>query len=153
GAFTTALLFAEAGVTPWIGIPAAGLVGALAGLLIGAITFRLRGHYFALAMLAYPLALLYVFEWAGIFEVSLPMKRENPDAFMQFADQRWNALLALILMIGAMLASIRIERSRFGLALLSLKQNEIAAEASGIDSLRWKLKAIAISGAMAAVAG
>jgi len=54
GAFTTALLFVDANITPWIGIPLAGAVGSLAGLLIGAITFRLRGHYFALAMLAYP---------------------------------------------------------------------------------------------------
>lgn len=153
GAYTTTLLFANADVTPWIGIPAAALVGALAGLLIGAITFRLRGHYFALAMLAYPLAMLYVFEWAGYQEVSLPMKRENPAAFMQFADQRWNALIALALLVVTMLISIRIERSRFGLSLLSIKQNEIAAEASGINSLRWKLRAIAISGAIAGAAG
>ena len=40
-------------------------------------TFRLRGVYFALSMLAYPLALLYVFEWLGYQEVTLPMKRDN----------------------------------------------------------------------------
>src|SRR6478735_7723178 len=72
GAYTTTLMFANAGITPWVGIPAAGVVGALSGLLIGAITFRLRGHYFALAMLAYPLAVLYIFEWAGYQEVSFP---------------------------------------------------------------------------------
>lgn len=153
GAYTTTLLFANAGITPWIGIPVAAVVGALSGLLIGAITFRLRGHYFALAMLAYPLAVLYIFEWAGYQEVSFPMKRENPAAYMQFADQRINALIALALLIAAMLISIRIERSRFGLSLLAIKQNEIAAEASGIDSLFWKLRAIAISGAMAGVCG
>lgn len=153
GAYTTTLLFANAGITPWIGIPIAAVIGALSGLLIGAITFRLRGHYFALAMLAYPLAVLYIFEWAGYQEVSFPMKRENPAAYMQFADQRINALIALALLIGAMLISIRIERSRFGLSLLSIKQNEIAAEASGIDSLFWKLRAIAISGAMAGICG
>ena len=38
------------------------VVGGMAGALIGWPTFRLRGHYFALAMLAYPLALLYIFE-------------------------------------------------------------------------------------------
>ena len=149
GAYTVTLLFRDAGVTPWIGIPIAALVGSLAGLLIGVITFRLTGHYFALAMLAYPLAMLHVFQWAGFQEVSLPFQRESPVSYMQFADQRWYAVVALALMIVAMLVSVAIERSRFGLSLLSIKQNELAAEAAGIDSVAWKLRAIAVSGAMA----
>ena len=149
GAYTVTLLFKEVGVTPWIGIPIAAAVGSVAGLLIGFITFRLTGHYFALAMLAYPLAMLHVFQWAGLQEVSLPFQRENPLTYMQFADQRWYAVVALALMIVAMLISVAIERSRFGLSLLSIKQNELAAEAAGIDSVGWKLRAIAVSGGMA----
>ncbi len=149
GAYTVTLLFKEVGVTPWIGIPIAAGVGSLAGLLIGAITFRLTGHYFALAMLAYPLAMLHIFQWAGLQEVALPLQRESPVTYMQFADQRWYALIALVLMVVAMLVSVAIERSRFGLSLLSIKQNELAAEAAGIDSVAWKLRAIAVSGAMA----
>jgi len=153
GAYTTALLYTYGNVTPWLGIPCAVVVGALAALLVGAATFRLRGHYFALAMLAYPLAMLHVFEWAGYTEVSLPMKRENAAAFMQFADQRSYAVIALAVLILTMLLSIRIERSRFGLSLLAIKQNELAAEATGIDSLKWKLRAIAASGGTAGLAG
>lgn len=153
GAYTTTLLFTEGGITPWIGIPAAAVVGGLAGLLIGAITFRLRGHYFALAMLAYPLAILYVFEWAGYQEVSLPIERQNPLLYMQFSDHRLGALVALALLILIMFLSVHLERSRFGLSLLSVKQNELAAEAAGIDSYRCKLRAITLSGAVAGVAG
>src|SRR3974390_2218369 len=54
GAYTVTLLFKAVGITPWIGIPIAAMVGTLAGLLVGVITFRLTGHYFALAILAYP---------------------------------------------------------------------------------------------------
>jgi branched-chain amino acid transport system permease protein len=153
GAYTVSLLFAKANITPWIGIPAAAAVGSLAGLLIGAVTFRLKGHYFALAMLVYPLAMLNIFEWAGLQEVSLPIKRANPVAFMQFADQRWDAILALGFLVIVMLISVWIERSRFGLSLLSIKQNELAAEAAGINSFIWKLKAIAVSGAVAGAIG
>jgi ABC-type branched-subunit amino acid transport system ATPase component/ABC-type branched-subunit amino acid transport system permease subunit len=153
GAYTVTLLLINFGLTPWIGIPIAAGVGALAGFLIGYPTFRLRGHYFALAMLAYPLALLYVFEWLGYQEVSLPMQRESPVAYMQFSDNRVYSALALAMMVLALLASLRIERSRFGMSLHAIKQNEIAAEAAGIDTFRWKVKAIVLSGLIAGAIG
>ena len=153
GAYTVTLLFVKLDVTPWIGVPLGMLVGAAAGLVIGYPTFRLRGVYFALAMLAYPLALLYIFEWLGYQEVPLPMKRESPAAYMQFSDHRAYVVIALAMLVIALLVSLRIERSRFGLSLTAIKQNEWAAEASGIDALRWKLKAIMVSGAIAAAAG
>jgi ABC-type branched-subunit amino acid transport system permease subunit len=65
GAYFVALAQIHWGLTPWVGIPLAGVLGGFAGLVVGLPTFRLRGHYFAFAMLAYPLALLYVFEWLG----------------------------------------------------------------------------------------
>ncbi len=129
------------------------LIGALAGLVVGYPTFRLRGHYFALSMLAYPLALLYLFEWLGYQEVALPMKRTAPGWYMQFTDYRVYIVVALALLVVALLISLMVERSRFGMSLLAIKQNEPAAEAAGIDTLRWKMRAIVLSGGMAAAAG
>jgi branched-chain amino acid transport system permease protein len=57
------------------------------------------------------------------------------------------------MLVGTVIVTRLIERSRFGMALLAIKQNEAAAEAAGIDTLRWKLKAITVSGAIAAMAG
>ena len=153
GAYTVALALVFFKLTPWIGIPLAGCVGGLAGALIGLPTFRLRGHYFALAMLAYPLALLYVFEWLGFQEVALPLIRDNPVAYMQFEDNRIYTAIATIALALSLVLSQKIERSRFGLSLLAIKQNEIAAEAAGIDAFRWKLKAITLSGAIAGAIG
>jgi branched-chain amino acid transport system permease protein len=153
GAYSLALAQIYWGLSPWLGIPLAGVVGALAGLVVGFPTFRLRGHYFALAMLAYPLALLYVFEWLGYQELTLPMQREAPLKYMQFEDHRIYAWLALALMIGAMVLTGLLERSRFGISLLAIKQDEAAAEAAGIRTLAWKLKAITLSGAMAGTIG
>ena len=153
GAYTVALGEVHFGITPWIGIPLAGIVGALAGIVIGVPTFRLRGHYFALAMLAYPLALLYVFAWLGYQELALPMWREQPLLYMQFGDARVYSIIALVLMVAAMVVARLIETSRFGLSLFAIKQNELAAEAAGIDTGRWKFKAIAISGAIAGTIG
>jgi ABC-type branched-subunit amino acid transport system ATPase component/ABC-type branched-subunit amino acid transport system permease subunit len=153
GAYTTALGQVHFGWTPYALIPVAALLGGVSGLLVGLPTFRLRGHYFALAMLAYPLALLYVFEWLGYQEVSLPMMRENPVAYMQFKDNRAYTFIALGMLLAAMLLTRRVERTRFGMALLSIKQNEAAAEAAGINTYAWKLKAITLSGALAAAVG
>jgi ABC-type branched-subunit amino acid transport system permease subunit len=61
GAYTVTIALVRFDVTPWLGIPMGVVVGAAAGAVIGYPTFRLRGHYFALSMLAYPMALLYVF--------------------------------------------------------------------------------------------
>ena len=153
GAYTTALGQIHFDLSPWLLIPIATVLGGIAGLLIGYPTFRLRSHYFALAMLAYPLALLYVFEWLGYQEVTLPMKRETAAAYMQFSDPRAYTLLALGMVVVIVVLTRMIERSRFGMALMAIKQNEAAAEAAGIDTLAWKLRAIALSGAIAAAVG
>jgi branched-chain amino acid transport system permease protein len=153
GAYTTALGQIYFDLSPWLLIPIAGMLGGLAGLLIGYPTFRLQGHYFALAMLAYPLAILYVFEWLGFQEVTLPIKRDNPIAYMQFTDPRLYTMLALLMLIGTIVLTRAVERSRFGMALLAIKQNQAAAEAAGIDTLRWKLRAITLSGAIAGALG
>ena len=153
GAYTVTIALVNYDLTPWLGIPLGMAIGTVAGVVIGYPTFRLRGHYFALSMLAYPMALLYVFVWLGYQEVALPMKREAPAYFMQFADYRVYIALAVALLVVALVISLAIERSRFGLSLLAIKQNEPAAEAAGIDTLAWKMRAIMLSGALAAAAG
>ncbi|WP_375458249.1 ATP-binding cassette domain-containing protein [uncultured Enterovirga sp.] len=153
GAYTTVLGQVYLNLSPWITIPIASALGAVAGILVGFPTFRLRGHYFALAMLAYPLALLYVFEWLGYQELTIPMRRDAPLAYMQFEDPRLNTAVALVMLVGTVLVTRWIEVTRFGRALLAIKQNEAAAEAAGIDTLRWKLRAMAVSGAIAGMAG
>ncbi len=153
GAYTTALGQIYFDLSPWLLIPIAAMLGGLAGVLIGFPTFRLQGHYFALAMLAYPLAILYVFEWLGFQEITLPIKRNNPIAYMQFSDPRAYTLLALVVLVGAILLTRAVERGRFGMALLAIKQNQAAAEAAGINTLVWKLRAISLSGAVAGAIG
>lgn len=153
GAYTVSLGLKYFDVTPWIGIPLGGLVGAAAGAVIGYPTFRLRGSYFALAMLAYPLALISVFEWLGYQEISLPMKREAPVFYAQFTDFRAYLVMALALMALATLISLWIERSRFGLSLLAIKQNELAAEAAGVNTFAWKMRAMILSAGLAGAAG
>ncbi len=153
GAYTVTLLLVHFGMTPWLGIPLAMVMGAVAAVIIGTPTFRLRGHYFALSMLAYPLAILYFLQYLGYQEVSFPMQRESPILYMEFTDKRIYTLIAMVMLIASVIVSLIIENSRFGLALLAIRQNELAAEAAGIDARGWKMRSLIVSGIIAAAAG
>ena len=153
GAYTVTLAVVFLRLSPWLGIPLGMILGGLAAIAIGLPTFRLRGHYFALSMLAYPLAILYVLQYLGFQEVSIPMHRENAGAFMEFSEPRVYTLIAVCLLVGGVVVSLVIENSRFGLALLAIRQNELAAEAAGINARLWKMRSLVVSGMMAAGAG
>jgi len=153
GGYTMTLALVYWNLTPWLGIPLGVGMGGVAAVIIGTPTFRLRGHYFALAMLAYPLAILYFMSYFGFQEVSIPMHREHPASYLQFSDPRFYTLIAVGLLVISVIACILVENSRFGLALLAIRQNELAAEAAGIDSRTWKMRALIVSGMIAAGAG
>lgn len=153
GAFAVALLAIKLGISPWLGLLAATFVGGIGAILIGSITFRLRGHYFALAMLAYPSLFIFVFDWMGWQELTFPIRRDEPVLFMQFADARVNTLIGVALMTAVMVLTLVVERSRFGLSMLSIKQNEMAAEAAGINTFRIKMAGFIASGALGGLAG
>jgi branched-chain amino acid transport system permease protein len=153
GAYTVTLALVYWNLTPWLGIPLGMVIGAIAAVVIGTPTFRLRGHYFALSMLAYPLAILYLLQYFGFQEMSLPMHREHPAAYLEFTDQRLYTLVAVIMLAAGVFACMLVENSRFGLALLAIRQNELAAEAAGINARQWKMRALMTSGVIAAAAG
>jgi ABC-type branched-subunit amino acid transport system ATPase component/ABC-type branched-subunit amino acid transport system permease subunit len=153
GAYVTVLLVVNAGLTPWIGMAVAVAVAVLAAVLIGLPTFRLAGIYFGLATLAYPLIFRIVMDWLGYQEVAVPMMRERPGWFMQFAEPRSFDLLALAVLAATLVLSRLIETSRLGYRLRAVKENEQAAEAMGVDAFRSKMAAYMLSAAPAAVVG
>ena len=135
GAYAVALGQIYFDLSPWIMIPVAAMLGGVAGLLIGFPTFRLQGHYFALAMLAYPLAILYVFEWLGFQEITLPIKRDNPIAYMQFGDPRIYTLLALAMMLATILLT-RASKDRVS-AWRCVRSSRTRPPRKPRESTRW----------------
>lgn len=153
GAYVVTLALVYWNLTPWLGIPLGMIVAGGAAILIGLPTFRLKGHYFALSMLAYPLAILYFLQYLGFQEMSLPMHRENPATYLEFTNPQYYTLVAVSLLIAGVFVSMLVENSRFGLSLLAIRQNELAAEAAGINTKLWKMRALVLSGMIAAAAG
>jgi ABC-type branched-subunit amino acid transport system ATPase component/ABC-type branched-subunit amino acid transport system permease subunit len=152
GAYTTVLLFKFLGVSPWIGIWAGVVAACIFALIIGLPTLRLRSHYFAVATIAFPLIMAPILNHLGLEEVTIPFGGRD-FGLMQFTDIRYYVAIAIILLAITLLIVRKIERSRFGFALKALKQNESAAEGTGIDVYRTKLIAFVLSAAVGAVIG
>src|SRR4051812_15256191 len=112
GAYTVALGMLYFDLTPWISIPLSAIVGATAGAIIGYPTFRLRGHYFALAMLAYPLAILYVFQWLRYQGLGLPMGGGGPAVYIEVAGRRVHVVLGVGALGIAVVISLWVEETR-----------------------------------------
>jgi len=157
GAYTISLWQIKLGLDPWMGFIAAIVMGAAVGTVIGYLTFRagLRGSYFALVTLAFAEVLRVLANAAtltgGAAGLLLPLRTEL--AHFQFADRaHFYWITVLVLSVGLVLTRW-ITASRLGAQLVAVRENEHAARALGIDVLAVKLKAMALSSAMAAAAG
>ncbi len=152
GAYTTVMLFKLFHVSPWIGMWAGALLAGAIAFVIGLPTLRLRGHYFAVATVAFPLMAFPILNHWGLEEVTIPFTGQGALAF-QFGDLRYYVVAAIILLAGVLLLIKTIESSRLGFALSALKQNETAAEGMGVNTFRVKLITFMISAAIGAIGG
>lgn len=157
GAYTTAVLLSRYGILPWIGAPAGAVLATAVSLAIGTPTFRLRRHFFALATLALGEIVRITFlNWGYVgaaIGLYLPLQYRNQLAYLMWDSKRPYYYLALALLALAMTVAALVDRTRMGIYLKALNQDEEAARAIGIPTLRYKQWAIGISAAFAALAG
>jgi branched-chain amino acid transport system permease protein len=157
GAYVTAVLQVHYGVNAWIafGLGIAG--GALVAAIVGGLTFRsgLRGSYFALVTLAFAEVLRISASVASITGagVGTLVKLDLHAAALQFQSRAAFYWMILALVAVALIVTRLIERSRFGVWLIAVRENEDAATALGVNATAIKLTAIVISGAITAAAG
>ncbi len=143
GALTTRTLW-SAGTPVLAGMAAGAVVAALFALVIGAAAFRLRGAYFAIGTLALG-EILRITVGNVLAEVStLPA---TTIAGYRLANRYY---LALGLAAVAVLAVAALGSSRLGLGMQAIREDEDAAEASGVGALKLKLLALVLSTALAA---
>lgn len=147
-------------VTAWsrwpfpFSIGAGALVGALVAVIVGLPALRLRGLHLAISTLAFALAttaLLLSPSYAGKW---LPDTLERPVLVgIDLDDQRSFYYVMLGFLVLFVVATMGMRRSRTGRALIACRDNESAAQSFGINLLRARLGAFAVSGFMAAFAG
>jgi branched-chain amino acid transport system permease protein len=148
GAYTTAILSVDHGVRDIWTIPLAGLVAGLAGLAFGFPALRFRGVYLALATFAIPVALIQVTKkYEGFTGGGGGMNLKRIVSGSYVYNLTWP--IAGVLLVLAWL----IVRGRFGRALRTIRESEIAAVSSGINVPLYKTIAFGISAAYAGIAG
>ncbi|GGF69773.1 amino acid ABC transporter permease [Azorhizobium oxalatiphilum] len=157
GAYTSTLLFLRFGISPWIGMFAGAALAAFAAALLSFPTFRLKGHYFALATLAFAEVLRVIANsWASVtggpVGLSIPFLGTKPElfAFRAVSSYYWIILALLVIVC---LAFRLLARGAIGYRLRAVRENENAAEVAGVDTFRVKLTASIISAAFTALCG
>jgi branched-chain amino acid transport system permease protein len=150
GAYTSGLLSQRFGVSPWLTIWAGAAVATLAGCVVGFLCLRLRGSYLSLATLAFPLialGLLFAFPGFSGGELGISGLRRLVLTPTQ------NYYVAAISMLAVVFGLWLLADSKFGIVLHAIRDDEVAARASGINTPRYKLAVFAISAAAAGLAG
>jgi len=155
GAYTTALLSARYGLSPWIGL-AAGLAITLAiALVLALITLRMSGHYLPLATIAWALSLNFTIanmESLGKYDGLLGVP--PIECFgVSLADGRAMYYLIWLLAILGAIAVRNLLDSRPGRAIRALGGATVMAEAMGVSTFRYKVVVFLIAALLAAVSG
>jgi branched-chain amino acid transport system permease protein len=131
-----------------------GIVSGLTGLGMGYLALRLRGAFFAIATLALAVVLqTLVVNWnyVGGARGAYVIRPESVPVLGDY--MHYLALLMLALAVVAITTARTIERSRLGYGFAAIRDDELAAEASGVPTLRLKLIATMLSGALMGMAG
>ena len=158
GAYSSVFLHKSVEVLPVpVLIVIGGVVSGVVGLGMGYLTLRLRGSFFAIATLALAVVLgtlVVNWEYVGGSRGAYIIRPES----LEFAGLKINYIeylfgLMLTLAIVALVSARTIERSQLGFGFATIRDDELAAEACGVPTLRLKLVATTLSGAFMGMAG
>jgi branched-chain amino acid transport system permease protein len=156
GAYTTAVLYSTYGISPWIGLVAGVVVTTSTAVLISWPCFRLRGAFFSLATMVFPIVMeIIANNWTSVTRgssgIAMPFKASIPNFMF---ESRWAYLVAAFALMMFVYAITRwIHRGRLGLYLIAMRDDQDAAESLGVEPVRVKLLITMISAALTSVGG
>ena len=156
GAYASAKLVMEAGLPFLLAMPAAGFIAGLFGYLIAKPTLRLSGIYMTLATLGFNMIFFLVLQnWMSFTNGPLGIMDIPPPSIFGFQIesrlQYYYLIFFLVLLtVGSM---HRLMTCRFGRALVGIRENELAAEAMGVHTTRYKIQAFVLAAFYAGIAG
>ncbi|MCB1461235.1 MAG: branched-chain amino acid ABC transporter ATP-binding protein/permease [Nitratireductor sp.] len=158
GAYTAGLLTVKLGVNYWLAVVLGMLPGAALGALVGFASLRLSGAYFAIATLVVSEILRIVaMNWIdltrGALGLLVPKPGVGPFGFEGLRFTHSHLIIAILALATVLFLVSRLVASPYGRAWLLLRDQPKLAASVGISGLRYKTLAVAVSGAIAALAG
>jgi branched-chain amino acid transport system permease protein len=155
GAYGTALLIREAGLPSFVALFVAAAVVAVIAVPIGIAALRVRGASFVIVSIALVLILLLVFQsWASLTGGSRGLVVPRPFPELHRAEHHVVFFFLFAALLAAtLLAWWLIDRSRFGLGLKAIREDEDKSEALGIPTFAFKLVVFVVSAAFTALGG
>lgn len=163
GAYTAAIMMEHMGVNYVFTLPAAGIICFIFGFLFGLPALRLSGIYLALATFALAVAMpqllkLHFFEhWTGGVQGLVIIKPDPPEFLkamgLKVSQDMWLYYFTLAVSLGIYFASTNLLGSRSGRAMMAIRDNQIAANAMGVNVSLYKTLAFGISAGITGVAG
>ena len=157
GAYTSSYLLTTHHVSPWVGLLAGGVVAAIAAAAIGIPCSNLRGHYFAIASIAFAeIVRIHFNNWKliGAAEgLTLPMLPESLRNFMFHSSKAPYYYIILGFLILSLMVCSWVSTSRMGFYFRAIKESHEVAKVLGINFVRYRLAAIMISAFLTAMAG
>ena len=161
GAYTSAILSIRAGLSFWVTFWAAGVFAGLAAFIIGKLVLRLRGHVLAITTAFFGVLVAVVMNnWIPVTNGPMGITgipRPSPFSFLGMniaLESRTDYyFLGLVFVAGVIYFLWRIENSRIGDAMIAVRENEELAASLGIDTMKSKVLAFTIAGALAGMAG
>ncbi|EFQ84843.1 branched-chain amino acid ABC transporter, permease protein [Aeromicrobium marinum DSM 15272] len=161
GAYTTGVLVVSYGWDPLTTIPVALVLCFIVGLFVGLPALRIRGLYLAMVTLAFGVAfpeiIAHFDDLTGGAEGMIIRRTDlRPPEWSGFTlgeRTQWLYWLCVVVLLIVMLLIHNLVRSRYGMAMIAIRENEVAASASGIDIAVMKTTAFGVSGAITGVGG
>jgi len=157
GAYTSSFLLITYQVNPWVGLIIGGLIAALVGAAIGYPCSNLRGHYFAIASIAFGEIVRTLFtNWKliGAAEgLTLPMLDESVQNFIFHSSKLPYYYIMLVFLLLSLLVCYFVATSKMGYYFRAIKESHDVAKGLGINVVWYRLVAIMISAFLTAMAG
>jgi len=157
GAYTSSYLLIAFQVNPWIGLILGGLVAAMVAAAIGYPCSNLRGHYFAIASIAFSeIVRIHFNNWSLVNAaegITIPMMPESLANFMFHSSKLPYYYIIMAFLLIAVIICYIVATSKMGYYFRAIKESHDVAEVLGINVVKYRLIAIMVSAFLSAMAG